>query len=63
MTILERLAAITDPIWVDMINRRRTLLTSSGDAPGNEALPSQPGAEWGRKGGTHFKDDEFFKKA
>ena len=62
MTILERLAATTDPVWVDMINRRRTPPTSGG-AAGNEGLSSQPGAEWGRKGGSHYKDDEFTKKA
>lgn len=62
MTILERLAAATDPVWVDMINRRRAALAPDG-VPGSEALPSQPRTEWGRRGGSHFKDDEFTKKA
>ncbi len=62
MTILERLAATTDPVWVDMINQRR-VSPSAGGTPGSKALSSQSAAEWGRKGGSHFKDDEFTKKA
>ncbi|MGH3796677.1 MAG: hypothetical protein ACRDSP_17520 [Pseudonocardiaceae bacterium] len=45
-----------------MINQRR-VSPSAGGTPGSKALSSQSAAEWGRKGGSHFKDDEFTKKA
>lgn len=62
MTILEQLAATTDPAWVDMINRRRPSIVDDGVSEKHAAVSSQRGTTWGRKGGTHYKDGEFHKK-
>ncbi|MGH3868882.1 MAG: multiple cyclophane-containing RiPP AmcA [Pseudonocardiaceae bacterium] len=53
MTILERLAAFAtvDPVWADMI---ADYAGDTVDAPTCE--------DWGRKGGSHYKDGEFSKK-
>ena len=50
MTVLERLAAAAtaDPAWTEMI------AGDNADAPMCE--------DWGRKGGSHYKDGEFTKK-
>jgi hypothetical protein len=53
MTVLERLAATVtvDPVWIDMI---ADYAGDNVDAPTCE--------DWGRKGGSHYKDGEFSKK-
>ncbi|MBV9011473.1 MAG: hypothetical protein JO272_05385 [Pseudonocardiales bacterium] len=53
MTVLERLAATTpvDPLWTDMI------ADHGGD---NADTPTC--RDWGRRGGSHYKDGEFTKK-
>jgi hypothetical protein len=53
MTVLERLAvtATVDPWWADMI------VDYAGD---NVEAPTCE--DWGRKGGSHYKDGEFSKK-
>lgn len=61
MTILGQLAATTNPAWADMINRRRPSIVDDGIS-GTLAVSSQRATEWGRKGGSHYKDAEFHKK-
>lgn len=53
MTVLERLAATAtaDPVWTDMIT---DYARDNVEAPRCE--------DWGRKGGSHYKDGEFTKK-
>lgn len=53
MTILERLVATArgDSLWTDMI------ADYTGDKV--DVLTCQ---DWGRKGGSHYKDGEFTKK-
>jgi len=52
-TVLERLAATApvDPGWTDMI----------ADYAG-ESVDTPTCEDWGRKGGSHYKDGEFAKK-
>lgn len=53
MTILEQLAATTEPAWADMIEQRRA----------QSATPEAARATvWGRKGESHYKDGKFTKK-
>lgn len=61
MTILEQLAATADPVWIEMINRRRVSVVD-GAVSGNSTVAQQRATEWGRKGGSHFKDGQFTKK-
>lgn len=53
MTVLEHLVAVatTDPEWAEMIPR-----------PAVDAPDSLTCKEWGRKGGSHYKDGQFTKK-
>ncbi|MGH3873611.1 MAG: multiple cyclophane-containing RiPP AmcA [Pseudonocardiaceae bacterium] len=53
MTILERLVTTVtaDPVWSDMM---ADCAHDTGDTPTCE--------DWGRKGGSHYKDGEFAKK-
>lgn len=53
MTVLEHLvvAAASDPQWSDMI-------PTKADAESTATT----GQEWGRKGGSHYKDGQFTKK-
>lgn len=53
MTVLERLAATAtaDPVWTEMI---ADYAGDNADAPTCQ--------DWGRKGGSHYKDGEFTKK-
>jgi hypothetical protein len=58
MTILDQLAATTDPAWEKMIDERRR----TDDANVLEANGPQRETHWGRRGGTFHKGNEFFKK-
>lgn len=53
MTVLEQLVATVEvaPEWADMIPHQT-------DRTPNSATCSV----WGRKGGSHYKDGQFFKK-
>ena len=53
MMVLERLAAIAtvDPVWTDMI----------ADYAGDH-VDAPTCQDWGRKGGSHYKNGNFTKK-
>jgi hypothetical protein len=53
MTVLEQLVVDTtsDRTWSEMIPNQD-----------NAAVETQTCAEWGRKGGSHYKDGQFTKK-
>ncbi len=53
MTVLEQLvvAATSDPAWSEML---RCQASTAVEAP--------TCTEWGRKGGSHYKDGQFTKK-
>jgi hypothetical protein len=57
MTVLEQLATTTNPVLQAMIRQHQPLSVTTG--AGTDACLM---TEWGRKGGSHYKDGEFDKK-
>jgi hypothetical protein len=60
MDILDRIAATSHPVWSALIDKRRR----EGCNPSctEDGTLARNATEWGRKGGSHFKDGQFTKK-